>query len=77
MVVPHDAATARTRYIYVVMTATQMRDVTVLYDGGGEVAIKGDVRPGDAVITDGQLRVLPGSPVSIVKPASGAKTSAP
>jgi multidrug efflux system membrane fusion protein len=54
-----------------------MRDVTVLYDGGGEVAIRGNVRPGDSVITDGQLRVLPGNPVSIVKSASGANPSTP
>ena len=79
-VVPHDAVNLgpNSRFVYVVKDGNaQMRDVTVLYDGGGEAAIKGDVRPGDTVITDGQLRVLPGNPVSIVKPASGATPSAP
>ena len=54
-----------------------MHEIKVLYDGGSEVAIQGDVKPGDTVITDGQLRVLPGKPVDIVPSRSGPKPATP
>ena len=75
-VVPHDAVNLgpNSRYVYVVKDGVaQMRDVKVLYDSGGDVAVQGDVHPGDSVITDGQLRVLPDKPVAIVKPGTGTR----
>jgi membrane fusion protein, multidrug efflux system len=42
-----------------------MRPVKVIDDDGTRDAIEGDVKPGDRVITEGQLRVLPGRPVAV------------
>jgi multidrug efflux system membrane fusion protein len=56
------------RYAFVVgpnMTA-EMRPVTVLFDDGSNMAIKG-VAPGEKVVVDGQLRVLPGAKVTLGK----------
>ena len=43
------------------------RTVQVLNDDGVNDAIQGDVKPGDKVVTDGQLRVTPGQRVRITK----------
>jgi len=43
--------------------------VNVLNDDGVNDAIEGVVRPGDRVIVEGQLRVIPGKPVQILKSA--------
>jgi multidrug efflux system membrane fusion protein len=48
-----------------------MRPVNVLFDDGTSMAMSGRVKPGDKVITDGQLRVVPGTKVAIVQ--AGAK----
>ena len=52
------------------------RTVKVLNDDGVNDAIQGDVKPGDRVVTDGQLRVTPGQPVRIMKDRGGRKRSA-
>ena len=69
VVVPHDAVNIGPdgRYVYVVTAdgKAEMRAVTVLYDDGTQAAVKGDVKAGDHVITEGQLRVLPGQPVTL------------
>lgn len=69
IVVPHEAVNLgpASRYVFVVGRdgLAQMRNVTVLYDDGARTAITGDVRAGDTVITQGQLRVVPGQKVSI------------
>ena len=39
--------------------------VNVLNDDGRLAAIGGKLRPGEQVVTDGQLRVVPGKPVNI------------
>jgi len=44
-----------------------MRLVNVLFDDGTSMAVSGRVKPGDKVITDGQLRVVPGAKVAIVQ----------
>ena len=53
----------------------QMRPVQVLYDDGVQAAVKGNIKPGDKVVTEGQLRLVTGSKVSIKKalPASAAQ----
>jgi multidrug efflux system membrane fusion protein len=42
----------------------EQRNVRVLFDDGTDVAIDGDVRPGELVVVEGQLRVVPGAAVS-------------
>jgi multidrug efflux system membrane fusion protein len=43
------------------------RAVKVLSDDGVNDAVQGDVKPGDKVVTDGQLRVVSGQRVRIAK----------
>ncbi|MGH8144016.1 MAG: efflux RND transporter periplasmic adaptor subunit [Steroidobacteraceae bacterium] len=45
-----------------------MRSVTVRVDDGNNVAVAGDLKPGDAVILEGQLRVVPGGRVRVFAP---------
>ncbi|MDR3528717.1 MAG: efflux RND transporter periplasmic adaptor subunit [Rhizomicrobium sp.] len=67
------------RYVFVVspdLTA-KMRPVTVLFDDGTSMAVKGIAR-GEKVVIDGQLRVLPGIKVQFAKAKNGpAKGAAP
>jgi multidrug efflux system membrane fusion protein len=58
------------RYVFVVMpdNVAVMRPVNVLFDDGASMAVSGGVKRGDRVIIDGQLRVVPGKRVSIVRP---------
>ena len=62
------------RYVYVVAKdgTAEMRPVTVLFDNGATIALSGKVGKGEKVISDGQLRVIPGKPVSVVKPDGSA-----
>lgn len=78
IVVPREAVNIGPdgRYVYVVNKDgnAEFRQVTELFDAGATVAISGAVKPGDRVITDGQLRVIPGKPVSVVAPHAGPPT---
>lgn len=75
LVVPHDALNdgPAGTYVYVVVGhhAVQ-RSVSVLFDNSRQVAIAGDVKPGDAVIVEGQLRVVPAGAVKVFAPATAA-----
>jgi multidrug efflux system membrane fusion protein len=77
IVVPREAVNVGPdgRYVYVVSKDgnAELRRVTVQFDNGSTIAISGDVRPGDRVITDGQLRVIPGKPVNIVHPGGAVR----
>lgn len=68
-VVPREAVNdgPNGRYVFVIPpnAVAAMQPVTVLFDDGTDMAIAGDVKPGDKVVIDGQLRVLPGKKVSI------------
>ncbi len=80
MVVPREAVNLGpgSRYVYVVKDGkAEMIEVKVLSDDGTNDAIEGKIKPGDAVIVDGQLRVLPGKPVRIVKPGAASTPAAP
>ena len=44
--------------------------VTVQFDDGTNMAVEGELKGGEQVITDGGLRVVPGSKVSFRKPAA-------
>jgi membrane fusion protein, multidrug efflux system len=80
IVAPHDAINLGpdAHYLFVVngQNKVEMRPVTVLYDDGTIAAIKGNAKPGDHVIVEGQLRVVPGGRVTVVKtpapPVAGA-----
>jgi multidrug efflux system membrane fusion protein len=75
IVVPREAVNdgPNGRYVFVVAPTGEvvMRPVNVLFDDGTSMAMSGRVKPGDKVITDGQLRVVPGTKVAIVQ--AGAK----
>jgi len=70
LTVPREAVNVgpQGRYVYVLTKddIAQMVPVTVIYDDGRNAAIGGEVRAGDRVIIDGQLRVIPGKAVAIV-----------
>jgi membrane fusion protein, multidrug efflux system len=54
-------------YVYVVAHGrATVRKVRILFDDATSTAVDGALRPGDAVIVEGQLRVVPGSPVQVM-----------
>src|SRR6185312_4690141 len=71
IVVPHDAINVGpdNRFVYVITKENKadMRTVDVLYDDGIHAAISGKVKAGDRVVTEGQLRLVPGREVTIAK----------
>jgi multidrug efflux system membrane fusion protein len=63
-------------YVYLVKPdqTVELRPVVVARVAGGETVIKDGVTEGDTVVTDGHLRLVPGSRIS-VKGAEAAKTT--
>ncbi len=60
-------------YVYVVADGKAVEHgVKILFDDTKNAAVEGDVKPGDKVITEGQLRVEPGGAVRIMPPANGS-----
>jgi multidrug efflux system membrane fusion protein len=81
LVVPHDAVYVGPdgRYVYALETGNAVLvPVHVLNDDGQMAAVQGKLKIGQKVITDGQLRVIPGKPVTIMgkKGAHGHKAAA-
>lgn len=80
LVVPHNAVTIGPDggYVYVITAANKAKlvPITVIYDDGTVEAIKGAVKPGDKVVTEGQLRLTPNAPVT-AKPGAGVDLQAP
>ncbi len=68
-VVPREAVNSGPDGLYAyAVTAdnrAEQRSVTVLFDDGTSDAIEGNVHPGDQVIIDGQLRIVPGIAVYV------------
>ena len=68
-VVPRDAVNVGpdNSYVYVVGKGNVIasKTVKVLNDDGKADAIEGDVKPGDQVVVEGQLRIVPGATVAI------------
>ncbi len=64
------------RYVYVVNAdkTVAVHNVTVSHEEGGRSVISEGLKPGDVVVTDGQLRLAPGMKVSI-KASAGAGPS--
>jgi multidrug efflux system membrane fusion protein len=61
------------QFVYAVKDGTAVQvPVKVLFDDGVNDAISGNLKKGDQVITEGQLRVIPGAKVTV----SGAKKQA-
>ena len=54
-----------------------LRAVTVERTNGDQSVIKSGLKPGETVVTDGQLRLVPGSRVSIKDRASPAEGGTP
>lgn len=79
IVVPRDAVNIgpEQRYVFVVdaQDRARMRAVNVLYDDGVNATIAGAVKAGDRVIVEGQLRVIPGKSVQVMKSAPHPSTS--
>ena len=66
------------QYAYVVTADNKadQRPIKVLYDDGASASIDGNVQPGDRVIVDGQLRVVPGVGVYVDTPKRGQESAA-
>jgi multidrug efflux system membrane fusion protein len=61
------------QFVYAVKDGTAVQTpVKVLFDDGVHDAVSGNLKKGDHVITEGQLRVIPGAKVNI----TGAKRPA-
>jgi multidrug efflux system membrane fusion protein len=61
------------QFVYTVKDGTALQvPVKVLFDDGAHDAVSGNLKKGDQVITEGQLRVIPGAKVNI----TGAKRQA-
>ncbi|MDE2451776.1 MAG: efflux RND transporter periplasmic adaptor subunit [Gammaproteobacteria bacterium] len=71
LVVPRDALNYGPNgpYVFVVVDGRAvMRPVTLRFADGKNVAIAGNLKPGDAVVVEGQLRVVPGEQVKALPP---------
>ena len=62
------------QYVYVVKDnhTVEMRPVTVARTAGKQTVLKDGVTPGETIVIDGQLRLVPGSRIS-VKAGAGSK----
>jgi multidrug efflux pump subunit AcrA (membrane-fusion protein) len=58
-------------YVYLVAHGRAIaRPVRVLYDDSKNMAVAGELHPGDEVIVEGQLRVVPDEPVQVMPPSA-------
>lgn len=65
------------QFVYAVKDGTaQQVPVKVLFDDGVTDAVSGELKKGDMVITEGQLRVIPGAKVSVSHAAAHASHKA-
>jgi len=64
-------------YVYVVKNdkTVELRSVVVARTHGDDSIIRSGVNPGETVVTDGQLRLVPGSRVSIKDADAGTKAA--
>jgi multidrug efflux system membrane fusion protein len=78
-VVPHDAVNLGPNSSYVFTISPQMKanivNVTTLYDDGDVIAVQGRIKPGDKVVTEGQLRLVQGTRVAIKKISVGGSSA--
>jgi multidrug efflux system membrane fusion protein len=80
IVVPREAVNTGpdSQYVYIVSPegTAEQRPVKVLFDDGVNDAIAGNVKAGERVITEGQLRVVPGAKVSVAHARRSAAADA-
>jgi len=80
LIVPRDAVNTGPErdFVYIVDkdSRAEMVPVDVLFDSGMNDAIRGRIRPGDLVVTEGQLRLAPGSKLDIANGRPGLKSPA-
>jgi multidrug efflux system membrane fusion protein len=77
LVVPRDAVNDGPdgTYVYVVEGGKAVvHPVKVLFDDGKNIAVSGNLKPGDPVIIEGQLRVDPGAPVRVTGGEDGPQS---
>jgi len=81
IVVPRDAVNTGPdgQYVYVVNAdgVAEQRSVKLLFDDSVNDAVIGDLKAGEKVIVDGQLRVIPGAKVTITKSRGAEDAGAP
>ena len=68
IIVPHEAVNdgPAGHYVFVIRNGkAELCPVKVLFDDSRRVAVRGALKAGDQVVVDGQLRVMPGAPVTI------------
>jgi multidrug efflux system membrane fusion protein len=69
IVVPSNAVQAGQQgtFVFVVKTdqTVELRPVTVARTRGDESVMKTGLQPGETVVTDGQIRLVPGSRISV------------
>ncbi len=68
LIVPHDAVNEGPSgsYVYAIQgDRAMLKPVNVLFDDTRNVAVEGKLTPGEKVVTDGQLRIVPGSAVLV------------
>jgi multidrug efflux system membrane fusion protein len=66
------------QFVYVIKDGAAMQvPVKVLFDDGVQDAVSGNLKKGDLVVTEGQLRIIPGAKVNITRtqPQAGQMTS--
>ena len=76
LVVPSDAVNDGPdgSYVYVVAGGKAVQhDVRIVFDDAKNVAIEGEVKPGDQVIVEGQLRVDPNGAVNVLPSKDGTR----
>jgi multidrug efflux system membrane fusion protein len=76
LVVPSDAVNDGPdgSYVYVVANGKAVQhNVRIVFDDSKNVAIEGDVKPGDSVIVEGQLRVDPNGSVNVLPAKIGTQ----
>jgi multidrug efflux system membrane fusion protein len=80
LVVPRDAVNDGPdgSYVYAVEDGKAVtRLVKILFDDSKNVAVAGNISPGDSVITEGQLRVEPNAPVRVINEGGNRGARAP
>ena len=76
LVVPGDAVNEGPdgSYVYVVAAGKAVQhNVKIVFDDSKNVAIEGDLKPGDQVIVEGQLRVDPNGAVNVLPSKNGTQ----
>src|SRR5262245_57900637 len=66
------------QFVYVVKPdqTVEMRPVVVAHATASDTVIESGVKPGDVVVTDGQLRLVPGAKVKVRQEEAGQKPAA-